>query len=47
MENQEPEPKLLDQVRRTTRLRNYSIHTEGSYIDWIKRNIRFDRDGLP
>ncbi len=36
-------PKLIDQVRATLRLHRYSIHTERSYIDWIKRYIRFHR----
>ena len=37
----EQSPKLLDQVRSVMRLHHYSIHTERSYIDWIKRYIRF------
>ena len=43
MDSQEPEPKLLDQIRRAMRLHHYSVHTERSYIDWIKRYIRFHR----
>jgi hypothetical protein len=35
------EPKLLEQVRNVMRLHHYSIHTERSYIDWIKRFINF------
>jgi integron integrase len=35
------EPKLLEQVRKMMRLHHYSIHTERSYIDWIKRFIIF------
>ena len=34
-------PKLLDQVRAVIRLRHYSIRTEQTYLDWIKRFIRF------
>lgn len=34
-------PKLLDQVRGKIRLRHYSIRTEQSYVDWIKRFIFF------
>ena len=34
-------PKLLDQVRNVIRTRHYSIRTEKSYINWIKRFIRF------
>ena len=36
-------PKLLDQVRQVMRLRHYSIHTERSYLDWIKRYVHFHR----
>jgi integron integrase len=34
-------PKLLDRVREAIRLRHYSIRTEQSYLDWIKRFILF------
>ncbi len=37
------EPKLLDQVRAKMRLLHYSIHTERSYIDWIRRYVAFHR----
>ncbi|NQT71303.1 MAG: phage integrase N-terminal SAM-like domain-containing protein [Chloroflexi bacterium] len=30
---------LLDEVREIMRLKKYSIHTERSYCDWIKRFI--------
>jgi integron integrase len=36
-----PKAKLLDQVRDVMRLRHYSIRTEQSYCDWIKRYIKF------
>ena len=36
------EPRLLDRVRREIRVRHYSIRTEGSYVDWIKRFIIFN-----
>ncbi len=36
-----PKLKLLDQVREVLRLRHYSIRTEQSYCDWIRRSIRF------
>jgi hypothetical protein len=39
--SQEQTPRLLDQVRQTMRLHHYSIHTERSYIDWIKRYVHF------
>ncbi len=34
-------PKLLDQVRDKLRVKHYSIRTEQSYTDWIKRYIYF------
>jgi integron integrase len=34
-------PKLLDQVRDVIRRRHYSIRTERTYIDWIRRFILF------
>ena len=37
----EKSPKLLEQVRSKLRLHHYSIHTERSYVDWIKRYIHF------
>ena len=43
MEGQPQSPKLLDQVRNVLRLHHYSIHTERSYIDWIKRYVHFHR----
>jgi len=34
-------PKLLDQVRDKLRVKHYSIRTEQTYLDWIKRYIFF------
>lgn len=34
-------PRLLDQIRDALRVRHYSIRTEESYVDWIKRFILF------
>ena len=34
-------PKLLDQVRYTLRLKHYSLDTERSYVQWIRRYILF------
>jgi integrase len=34
-------PKLLDEVRTVLRLQHYSIHTERSYVEWIRRFVRF------
>lgn len=36
-----PGPRLLDQVRDRLRVKHYSIRTEQTYVDWIKRFIRF------
>ena len=33
--------KLLDDMRQVMRVNHYSIHTERSYLDWIKRFILF------
>ena len=33
--------KLLDRVRAAIRVRHYSVRTEQTYIDWIKRFIIF------
>ena len=38
-----PKLKLLEQVREIMRLRHYSIRTEQSYGDWIRRYVRFHR----
>ena len=43
IQNQEQNPKILDQVHKFLRLHHYSIHTEGTTIDWIKRYIYFHR----
>ena len=40
-------PKLLDQVRRAIRVRHYSIRTEHSYVDWIRRYILFHNKRHP
>jgi hypothetical protein len=37
----QPAPRLIEQVRNVMRLHHYSIHTERSYTDWIKRHIHF------
>ncbi len=34
-------PRLLDQVRHRCRVKHYSIRTERSYVDWIRRFILF------
>ena len=35
--------KLLDEVREFMRLHHYSIHTERTYCDWIKKFVHFHR----
>ena len=39
----EQDKKLLDQVRDVIRLKHYSIRTEESYVDWIRRYILFHK----
>jgi integron integrase len=39
----EKEKRLLDEVRDVMRLKHYSIHTERSYCDWIKRYVQYYR----
>ena len=41
MEGQGKPTRWMDQVRATMRLHHYSIHTERSYSEWIKRYIHF------
>jgi hypothetical protein len=40
-------PKLLDQVRIAIRTRHYSIRTEASYVDWVRRYILFHQKKHP
>jgi integron integrase len=40
-------PKLLDRARRHLRVKHYSIRTEQSYIDWIRRFILFHNKRHP
>lgn len=42
-----PERRLLDQVRDAIRLRHYSLRTEQTYVDWIRRFILFHRKRHP
>jgi integron integrase len=42
--NQPQPPKLLDQMAAKMRVKHYSLRTEKSYVDWIKRYIwHFDK----
>ena len=42
-----PQKRLLDRVRDAIRLKHYSIRTEATYIDWIKRYILFHHKRHP
>ncbi len=39
--SKQKEKKILDQVRDVMRVKHYSIHTERTYCDWVKRYIAF------
>ena len=39
--------KLLDQVRQIIRIKHYSLRTEESYVNWIKRFIFFMIRNIP
>lgn len=41
------QPRLLDQVRARIRLKHYSIRTEESYVQWVKRFVLFHRKRHP
>jgi hypothetical protein len=41
------QPRLLDQVRGVIRRLHYSIRTEQTYVDWIRRFILFHRKRHP
>jgi integron integrase len=36
-----PPPRLLERMREQIRLRHYSLRTEKSYCDWVRRYVRF------
>ena len=42
-----PNPKLLDQVRDVIRRKHYSIRTEQTYVEWIRRFILFHKKRHP
>ena len=42
-----PGPKLLDRVRWHLRVKRYSIRTEKTYVDWIRRYILFHEKRHP
>ena len=39
-----PKAKLLDQVREVLRVKQCSLRTEETYVDWIRRFLKFHRD---
>ena len=41
MDDRDPPVRLLDQVREAIRVRHYSIRTEKTYVDWVRRFILF------
>gem|GEM_PF-1245551 len=45
--NHPAKPRLLDEVRNVLRLKHYSIRTEQSYVDWIRRFIYFHNKKHP
>src|ERR1051325_3358232 len=42
-----PKAKLLDQVREVMRVKHYSLRTESTYVQWIKRYIFFHNKRHP
>jgi hypothetical protein len=42
-----PEPKLLDQVRQTARLKHFSLRTEHAYAQWVHRLSGVPRQAAP
>ena len=38
-----PKLKLLDQMREVMRLKHYSIRTERTYCDWVRRFVQFHK----
>lgn len=46
-DSQRPPPKLLDQVRSRLRTLHYSLRTEESYVQWIKRYVLFHHKRHP
>jgi integron integrase len=43
----EGKPRLLDQLRNVIRCKHYSIRTEHSYVEWIKKYIYFHKKQHP
>jgi integron integrase len=47
LEQKDNKPKLLDQLRDIIRLKHYSIRTEESYVQWVKRFIIYHNKKHP
>ena len=47
MQNEKPPRKLLDQVSDAIRIKHYSLRTEKTYIEWIRRYILFHQKRHP
>ena len=47
MQTEKPARKLLDQVSDAIRLKHYSLRTEKTYIEWIRRYILFHKKRHP
>lgn len=45
--NTAQEPRLLDQVRNEVRTRHYSIRTERTYVQWVRRYVLFHHKRHP
>ena len=41
------QPRLLDQVRNKIRLKHYSMRTEETYVQWVKRFVLFHHKRHP
>jgi Phage integrase, N-terminal SAM-like domain len=40
-----PKSKLLDQLREVLRVKQYALRTEETYVQWVRRFLKFHRDG--
>ena len=40
-------PKLLDQMKNAIRIKHYSLQTEKSYVQWVRRYIYFHNKRHP
>ena len=40
-------PKLLDQMKNVMRIKHYSLQTEKSYVQWVRRYIYFHNKQHP